>query len=135
MRTYTEMITIPTFDGRLNYLMLMDRVGDPDSFCNDRWILQKFYQSYEWQKARQEVIVRDNGFDLGLKDFCISGRILVHHINPITRDDVISGNPKIFDLDNLICVSHNTHNAIHYAREPLVQDIKRTANDTCPWKE
>ena len=97
---------------------------------------QILYNSPEWKRLRNQIIIRDNGRDLGCEGYEIYGRILIHHMNPITVDDIVSRDPIVFDPENLICVSHNTHNAIHYGDENLLimAPVERTKNDTCPWR-
>lgn len=135
IKTYSELITLPTFEERFEYLQLKGTVGQ-ETFGFDRYLNQILYNSKEWKHLRNEIIVRDNGCDLALEGFEIHGRILIHHINPITIDDVIKRREMVFDPENLICVTHNTHNAIHYGDKSLLitGPIKRRANDTCPWK-
>lgn len=135
-RTYSELIKLKTFEERFDYLKLNGTVGK-DTFGFDRYMNQLLYHnSKEWKAVRRKVIVRDNGCDLGVEGYDILGKILVHHLNPITIDDIKNRSPTIFDLNNLICVSHNTHNAIHYGDENLLvkAPIERKLNDTCPWK-
>ena len=135
-RTYSEMMTFKTFEERFNYLKLNGVVGQ-DKFGFDRYMNQRLYHnSKEWKAIRRRIIVRDNGCDLGIDGHEILDRIIVHHINPISIDDLLEHNPIIFDPDNLICVSHNTHNAIHYGDKNLltIKPIERTKNDTCPWR-
>lgn len=135
IKTYSELITLPTFEERFEYLQLKGTVGQ-ETFGFDRYLNQILYNSKEWKYLRNEIIVRDNGCDLALEGFEIHGRILIHHINPITIDDVIKRREMVFDPENLICVTHNTHNAIHYGDKSLLitGPIERRANDTCPWK-
>lgn len=136
IRTYSELLTFKTFEERFDYLKLNGIVGK-DTFGFDRYMNQLLYNnSKEWKAVRRKVIVRDNGCDLGMDGYDILGKILVHHLNPITIDDIKNRSPTIFDLNNLICVSHNTHNAIHYGDENLLvkAPIERKLNDTCPWK-
>lgn len=136
IRTYSELLTFKTFEERFDYLKLNGVVGK-DTFGFDRYMNQLLYHnSKEWKAVRNKVIVRDNGCDLGMEGYDILGRILVHHLNPITIDDIKNRSPTIFDLNNLICVSHNTHNAIHYGDENLLvkAPIERKLNDTCLWK-
>ena len=111
--TYSDLIQIPSFIDRYNALRLGGKVGE-DTFGYSRFLNQKLYNTPEWRKARQEVILRDNGFDLAHKDFPINGRIYVHHINPITMDDLINHPEKLVDPENLITTTKATHNAIHY---------------------
>ena len=134
-KTYSELITIPTFEERFEYLRLKGSVGK-DTFGYDRYLNQILYNSPEWKKLRNQIIIRDCGRDLACDGYEIYGRILIHHLNPITVDDVLDRSRKVFDPDNLICVTHNTHNAIHYgdASMLLTGPIIRTKNDTCPWR-
>lgn len=135
IRTYSELILLPTFEERYRYLKLEGSVGIA-TFGFDRYLNQTLYRSPEWKRFRREIIIRDNGCDLAMEDYDIYGRILIHHIDPLTPDDVVRRDPKIFDPENVICVSHNTHNAIHYGDEELLitEPLVRTKNDTCPWK-
>ena len=135
IRTYSELILLPTFEERFKYLQLNGRVGD-DTFGFDRYINQKFYRSAEWKRIRDQIIIRDNGCNLALEGYEIYGRILIHHMNPITVKDVELSTEYLMNPEYLICVTHNTHNAIHYGDEKLINKgpIVRTKNDTCPWK-
>ena len=135
IRTYSELILLPTFEERFKYLQLNGRVGD-DTFGFDRYINQKFYRSAEWKRIRDLIIMRDNGCDLALEGYEIYGRILIHHMNPITVKDVELSTEYLMNPEYLICVTHNTHNAIHYGDEKLINKgpVVRTKNDTCPWK-
>lgn len=135
-RTYSELITLPTFEERFKYLNLEGRVG-ADTFGFDRHLNQMVYQrDPRWKKARDIVIIRDNGCDLGVEGYEINSKIIVHHMNPVTLDDIMNDREWIFDPEFLICTSHNTHNAIHYGDERLVFTglTVRKPNDTCPWK-
>lgn len=135
IRTYSELILLPTFEERFKYLQLNGRVGD-DTFGFDRYINQKFYRSVEWKRIRDYIIIRDNGCDLAVDGYEIHGRILIHHINPITISDIKFSTEYLMNPDYLICVTHSTHNAIHYGDEKqiITGPIVRTKNDTCPWK-
>lgn len=135
IKTYSELILLPTFEERFKYLQLNGRVGN-DTFGFDRYINQNFYRSAEWKRIRDLVIMRDNGCDLALEGYEIYGRILIHHMNPITVKDVELSTEYLMNPEYLICVTHNTHNAIHYGDEKLINKgpIVRTKNDTCPWK-
>lgn len=136
IRTYSEIITIPTYEERYRYLKLEGRVGE-ETFGFDRYLNQYMYQRSErWKAVRRKVIIRDNGCDLGIEGYDIRGPITVHHMNPVTMDDILNERPWIFDPEYLISTSHNTHNAIHYGDENLLikAPIVRTANDTCPWR-
>lgn len=135
IKTYSEMILLPTFLERFKYLQIGGMVG-AETFGFDRYLNQSLYRTAEWKRFRNEIIVRDNGCDLGCDDRAIYGKILVHHINPLTVEDIINRHSCVFDPDNVICVSLNTHNAIHYGDEELLMlgPIERTKNDTCPWR-
>ncbi len=135
-RSYKELSDISDYVKRFEYLRLSGSVGEL-TFNGHRYLNQKFYTSDpQWLKVKQQVILRDEGCDMGHPDFPIYGKILIHHINPITIDDLIQRNPCIFDLDNLVCVCLNTHNAIHYGDSTLLKlpPVERRANDTCPWR-
>lgn len=137
IKTYSELMTLPTFEERYEYLRLGGRVGE-ETFGFDRYLNQKFYKDPAWRSVRNEVVVRDNGCDLGMEDREIPEgvKILVHHINPITMDDILNRSKKLFDPENLICTIKNTHDAIHYGDSSLLISgpVIRTKNDTCPWK-
>lgn len=135
IKTYSELITIPTFEGRYNYLRLGGQVGE-ETFGFDRWLNQRFYKDPEWLAARDYVIVRDNGCDLAIPDREIRTRILVHHMNPITKEDILRRSKILLDPEYLICTIKNTHDAIHYGDESLLitAPVERSRNDTCPWK-
>ena len=135
IKTYSELIELPTFKERYRYLRLNGRVGK-DTFGFDRYLNQNFYKSKEWKRVRDQVIVRDNGCDLGMEDRPIAGKILIHHMNPITDKDILNLTDILLNPEYLICVSHITHNAIHYGDENLLitEPIVRTKYDTCPWK-
>jgi len=134
-KTYSELITIPTFEERYEYLKLNGTVGK-DTFGFARWANQVFYTSLEWRNFRRTIILRDNGCDLACGDFEIFGKIILHHITPITYDDVINRKAILMDPENLIITTMNTHNAIHYGSKDLLKlgPVERTKNDTCPWK-
>lgn len=136
IKTYPELISLPTFEERYQYLKLSGNVGE-DTFGFDRYLNQKFYRSAEWKRIRDEVIIRDNGCDLGIEDRVIYGKVLIHHMNPIRLNDIRYVTDRLLNPEYLICVTHNTHNAIHYGDESLIiksTPIIRTPNDTCPWK-
>lgn len=136
IKTYSELITLPTFEQRYEYLRLDGSVG-VETFGFDRYINQKFYHDPEWIRIRDKVITRDNGCDLGVRGYEINyERIIIHHITPITLEDIVNRHPIVFDLENLITVTHNTHLAIHYGDTNLISKVpvERTKNDTCPWK-
>ena len=135
IKSYSELIRIPTFDERFEYLKLEGAVGK-DTFGYDRYLNQALYQSEEWKRCRRHIILRDNGCDLACEGFDIPVKVLIHHINPITVDDVLRRRSIVFDPENLITTSHRTHNAIHYGDASLlvIAPIKRHKNDTCPWR-
>lgn len=135
LKTYSELIQIPTFEERFEYLKLDGSVGE-DTFGFDRWMNQIFYRSPEWKRIRDEVIIRDNGCDLAMPGHEIYGRILIHHMNPISVDDIERRTDLLLNPEYLISTLHRTHNAIHYGDKSLLPQglIVRTPNDTCPWK-
>ena len=135
MRTFKELNRLKTFEDRYEYLRLKGAVGQ-DTFGFDRYINQMFYRSSEWKRVRDQVIVRDNGCDMGDQDYPISGRIIIHHMNPIHKEDFDDNPDYLLNPDYLVCVSHNTHNAIHYGDSNLLPKlpVERKPNDTCPWK-
>lgn len=135
IRTYSELCQLSTFEDRFDYLRLNGSVGK-DTFGFDRYLNQQFYRSREWKRIRDLVILRDNGCDLGVEGYEIRGRILIHHINPISVEDIHTMSDLLMNPEYLICVSHRTHNAIHYGDESLIitAPIERTQNDTCPWR-
>lgn len=134
-RSYRELLQFKKFEDRFDYLKLAGEVGDP-TFGYDRYFNQQFYHSSEWRRARNRIILRDNGCDLGMPDYEIHGRIYIHHINPITKQDVEEFSDNLLDPDNLICVTFDTHNAIHYGDERTLPKtpIERAPGDTCPWR-
>ena len=135
IKTYSELIEIPTFEERYKYLNLDGTVGE-ETFGFDRYINQEFYRSYEWCRIRDYVIIRDNGCDLAISDREIFGKILVHHMNPITIKDILNKSKFLLDPEYLICTSKNTHDAIHYGDSNLLitMPTERRKNDTCPWR-
>lgn len=134
IKTYTELIKIPTFLGRYEYLRQGSRVGE-SSFGVDRYLNQIFYRSREWRLLRDRIIIRDNGCDLGLKGYEINDRIIVHHMNALSIDDIESRNPDIVDPRYLICTSFMTHEAITFGDASLLPKlpVERRPGDTCPW--
>lgn len=136
IRTYTELIKLPTFKERYEYLKLGSRIGE-ETFGFDRYLNQKFYKLPEWKRVRDLVIIRDNGCDLAMEDYEIYGRIIIHHMNPINIQDIIKHSELILDPEQLICTSISTHNAIHYGEEVLrsKEPVVRKPNDTCPWRK
>ena len=135
-RTYLELVELPTFEERFEYLKLNANVGDL-TFGWKRYLNQTFYKSDEWRRFRRKVIERDLGCDLAISDRAIGGMVTVHHLNPITVEDVIDRSPCLFDLNNVVCVSDRTHKAIHYGGKELLitMPMERAPNDTCPWRK
>lgn len=146
IKTYSELITIPTFKERFKYLQLDGQVGK-ETFGYDRYLNQILYNSQDWRRFRNDIIIRDNACDLAHEDHEIPSwkdkhgricgpKILIHHINPIVIDDIMGCNPIIFDPENVITTTLLTHNAIHYSNEDLLpkEQIERNKNDTCPWR-
>lgn len=135
IRTYSKLLRFITFEERFGYLRLDGTVGK-STFGFDRYLNQLFYKSGEWETVRDQVIIRDGGCDLGIADREIGSRIIIHHMNPICVKDIYEVSDILLNPEYLICVSHDTHNAIHYGnQELLLKDyIPRTPNDTCPWK-
>ena len=136
IRTYSELIKLPTFKERYDYLQLKGKVG-AETFGFDRYLNQKFYRSPEWKKVRDIVIIRDKGCDLAMDDYEIYGRIIIHHMNPVELNDILQHSMTVLDPDQLICTSISTHNAIHYGEESLrsKEPVVRKPNDTCPWRK
>ncbi len=135
IRTYSELITLPTFMERYKYLRIGGTVGT-DTFGFDRYLNQVFYKSDEWKSIRRHVIIRDCGCDLGIEGHEIHERILIHHINPISEEDILGRSDFLLNPEYLISTSHRTHNAIHYGDDSILIDtpLERRKNDTCPWK-
>lgn len=136
IRTYSELIRLHTFEERYRYLRLGGAVGK-ETFGFDRYLNQQFYHTDEWKSIRNYVIIRDNGCDLGIEGREIQDRILVHHMNPITKDDILERSEILLNPEYLICTVKNTHDAIHYGDEGLLVKavVARTRNDTCPWRK
>ncbi len=136
IRTYSELIKLETFEERLNYLKLFGKVGE-DTFGFDRYLNQMFYTSYEWRKLRNDIIARDMGCDLAIPEFEIQGKILIHHMNPISKYDIINKTDLLLNPEYLITTCKNTHDLIHYSNKDLVINrglVVRSKNDTCPWR-
>lgn len=134
-KTYSELIKIKNFEDRFNYLKLTGIVGDV-TFGGHRWLNQTLYKTETWKSARRKIILRDNGCDLAHEDYTIHGSVYIHHINPITIDDILERRSCVFNLENLVCVSFRTHQAIHYGDEELLPKglVVRKKNDTCLWR-
>ena len=135
IRTYSELIKLQTFEERFRYLQLNGRVGE-ETFGFDRYLNQKFYNDPEWLRIRDQVIIRDNGCDLAMPDREIKTRILVHHMNPIDKEDVLRRSNFLLNPEYLICTIKATHDAIHYGDESklIIMPPERRPNDTCPWR-
>ena len=135
IRTYSDLITLPTFKERYEYLRLDGIVGE-ETFGFDRYINQIFYKSKEWLEVRDYVIIRDNGCDLGIEGHEIHNRILIHHMNPIRKEDILNRSDILLNPEYLITTTKRTHDAIHYGDKNILLDtpIERIKNDTCPWK-
>jgi len=135
-KSYDELIKLNTYAERFRYLKLNGSVGS-ETFGEERHLNQQFYTSPEWKEVRRYILIRDMGCDLGLHGYEIDGPIYVHHINPITADDIINRRPTIVDVNNLICVSMGTHNALHYGDMSWINNmdiVERRPGDTCPWR-
>lgn len=135
IRTYSELIKLLTFEERFQYLKLDGDVG-VETFGFDRYLNQAFYSSDEWKSIRNQVIIRDNGCDLGIEGREIYKRIIIHHMNPITKEDLLYRTEYLLNPEYMICTMKNTHDAIHYGDENLLfkDPIERKPNDTCPWR-
>lgn len=135
IKTYSEMIRFPTFQERYRYLKLCGQVGK-ETFGFDRYLNQIFYKSDEWLSLRDYVIIRDCGCDLAIPDREIHGQIIVHHLNPITKEDVLRRTRLLLDPEYLVCTIKRTHDAIHYGDESLLVNdlVERRPGDTCPWR-
>ncbi len=135
MKSYNELLRLKTFDERYEYLRLKSNIGE-ETFGYERYLNQYLYKSKRWLSVRDYVIIRDNGCDLGIDGLEIQDRIIVHHINPVTLEQIENDDPCLYDPDNLISTSIDTHNGIHFNKR-LREDripIERHPNDTCPWK-
>ena len=134
IKCYTELRRLKSFEERYRYLRLSANVGD-NTFGYDRYLNQMLYTSKKWLNIRDSIIIRDLGCDLGIEDYEIRGKIIVHHMNPITIEDIELDRDEVFDPEFLICTTHDTHNAIHFGNESLLPrlPIIRRRNDTCPW--
>jgi len=135
IRTFSELRKFKTFDDRYKYLKLSGVVGE-STFGYDRYLNQVLYHSRKWKQTRNSVIIRDEGCDLGVEDYDIYDKIIIHHMNPITMSDIEYERDILYDPEGLICTSSRTHNAIHFGDESLLVKplIERTKNDTCPWR-
>lgn len=138
IKTYSELITLPTFEERVRYLQLKGALPSMETFGDARWVNQILYRSYEWNKVRRDVIIRDNGNELAMDGRPIEGKIIVHHIDPLRYEDFELKSRKIFDPENLICMSFDMHNFIHYGKGKYYERLEawepRKQYDTCPWR-
>lgn len=136
IKSYSGLMKLKTFEERFEYLKMNGRVGS-DTFGYDRVLNQMLYTNPKWRAKRNDIIIRDNGNDLGMEGYEIGGPIIVHHINPITANDILEDNPCLYDEENLISTSDLTHKAIHYSNADTLPGvpIERSKNDTCPWKK
>ena len=134
-RTYSELSKLKTLEERYEYLRIGGSVGE-ETFGFDRWLNQLLYHDKAWKDVRDEVIIRDNGCDLGLEGYEIGGAVYVHHMNPVTLDDVLHHFEDLLNPEYLICTSKRTHDAIHYGSKDLLpkDPVVRSKNDTCPWR-
>ena len=135
IKCYSELILLPTFQARYQYLRLNGEVGK-ETFGFDRYMNQFFYRSPEWRRVRDFVISRDEGCDLGIPGREIFGRVIIHHMNPIRPEDIRNRSELLLNPEYLITTIHDTHLAIHYGDEHLLlqEPVERRPNDTCPWK-
>lgn len=133
-RSYSELIKMKRYDERLRYLLCFNKIG-AQTFGPNRYFNQAFYHSSEWSRTKRDIILRDGGKDLGISGLDIFGPIYIHHINPISIEDIESGSSDLIDPENLICCSMETHNKIHFMPKVDVEEwIERSPNDTCPWR-
>lgn len=136
IRTYSELISLPTFEERFEYCNLNGVVGE-DTLGSFRFLCQEFYHSYLYLKFRDEMIDRDRACELAFPDFKIVGKVYLHHLNPLTREQLENFDKALTDPENVVCVSFRMHNAIHYGNFDSVKPpefIERRPNDTCPWR-
>lgn len=135
IKTYSELVRLHTFEERFEYLKLKGSVGK-DTFGHNRYLNQVFYTSQEWRRLRDEIIIRDNGCDLGIEGREIGSKIYIHHLNPLGANDILTHSEYLMNPEYLICTSFETHNAIHYGDINLLprDPIERKRNDTCPWR-
>ena len=135
IKTYSELIKIDNYLDRFEYLKIGGKVGE-ETFGFDRWLNQIFYSSNEWRSFRRKIILRDEACDMAMEGYDISEKLVVHHLNALTKYDIVNRTSKLFDFENVVCVADTTHKAIHYGDVKLLPKpiIIRTRNDTCPWK-
>lgn len=135
IKTYSQMCKFATFEERFEYLKIGGEVGI-ETFGFERYLNQSFYHSVEWRNIRDKIILRDNGCDLGMEGYEVSDRAIIHHINPISKYDIVNHTDILLNPEYLVLVSKRTHDAIHYSDESLLHEafVERTKNDTCPWR-
>lgn len=135
VRTYTEMMKLPTFEARFKYCDMSGNVGE-ETFGGSRWVNQVLYSSPEWKAFRRKIVLRDQGCEFGLPGYEIQKYGTVHHLNPVTKDDIVNRRDCVFDPENAVLVSSDTHRFLHYGfgRVPVKEPVVRRENDTCPWK-
>lgn len=135
-KSYSELILLPSFEERFEYLKIDGIVGQ-ETFGYDRYLNQMLYTSKRWRMLRNDLIIRDRARDLGVEGYDISYKLTLHHINPITKEDILREDPSVFDPENLICCSYKTHKAIHFINDGYIpyQFAEREPNDTCPWRK
>lgn len=135
-RTYSELLTIKTYEGRFEYLKLDGSVGR-ETFGSERYLNQAFYRSKEWRRFRRQILIRDDGCDLAIPGRDIFSRVIIHHLEPLRPEDLARNTAALMDPENVVCVAYMTHQAIHYGDSGLLclDPIVRRPNDTCPWKE
>lgn len=136
IKSYSELITLSTFEKRFQYLKLEGTIGQ-ETFGSRRWLNQNFYHSDKWLRFRDSIIIRDSGCDLGVQGYDIYGPVLIHHLNPITYENILYNDQCVFDPENVICTNLRTHNAIHYGTDNVIANtlVERSRNDTCPWRK
>lgn len=136
IKSYSELITLSTFEKRFQYLKLEGTIGK-ETFGSRRWLNQNFYHSDKWLRFRDSIIIRDSGCDLGVQGYDIYGPVLIHHLNPITYENILYNDQCVFDPENVICTNLRTHNAIHYGTDNVITTtlVERSRNDTCPWRK
>lgn len=135
-KTYTELSKLKSFKDRFDYLKLEGKIG-VETFGHDRYLNQALYTSREWRQVKNKVIIRDCGCDLGVEGYSIGKRPIIHHMNPITMEQIANRDPEIFNPEYLITVSHQTHNALHYSDDSILsrsEPVERKAGDTIPWR-
>ena len=136
IKTYSELLALKTFEERFRYLQFNAVIGE-DTFGFERYLNQRFYHTTEWRRIRNSIIARDMGRDLAMEGYEIYEPIIIHHLNPLTKNDIYERTEYLTNPEFLICTTHRTHNAIHYGDDNLLvkAPVERTKNDTCPWRK